>query len=199
LLDELAADYAADGRAFPAITYAASGTLAKQYEQGAGYDVVILADERLARKHLGAKGVAIYKSPLALWTPTKATIRDLAQSEYKKIAIADPDVAPFGKLAIEALRNAGVFQAVRSKLVFGGDAEQAVSFVRSKNVDAALIPAVLTSGLEGYVQVFGPDIVPPIPYIAGSASARGTEFIQFLQFRDSQKIAKDMGYLPVDG
>ena len=62
-----------------------------------------------------------------------------ARSSVQKIAIANPEHAPYGRAAVDALKHAGIYDKVQSKLVFGENISQAAQFVQSGNAQAGII------------------------------------------------------------
>ena len=144
------------------LTFGATGQLTTQIENGAPFDVFAAADkDYVMRLERGGKTVAgtsqVYAlGTLALWTKmsTKKTgkVADLsvwAKTAPARIAIANPEVAPYGRAAKEALHNAGVLAQVEPKLVYAGNVRQARQYAQTGNVDAAFLPIPLTRGLPG--------------------------------------------------
>jgi molybdate transport system substrate-binding protein len=155
-LRELAANFEKRSRTHIALVYGSSGNLATQIENGAPYDVFLSADEDYPRR-LEAKGATAYGSlavyatgKLVLWVTNASGIdvgrlqpQMLLLDSVHKIAIANPQHAPYGKAAVEFLRKAGVYDRVAGKLVLGEDAAQATEFVISGNADVGIIPLSL--------------------------------------------------------
>jgi molybdate transport system substrate-binding protein len=78
---------------------------------------------------------------LVIWAPKRPDIRalaDLTHADVKTIAVANPDLAPYGHAAIEALTNAGLLQQLRPKIVFGQNISATLSYADSGNADVAL-------------------------------------------------------------
>ncbi len=143
------------------LTFGASGAFFSQLQNGAPFDLFLSADReypaKLAAAGLGAaadeKVFAIGK--LVAWLPPGSTLdlerRGLAaltDRGVKRIAIANPAVAPFGRAAEAALEAAGVHEAVREKLVFGTSVAQAAQFATTGAADVAFLPSSLTFGQE---------------------------------------------------
>jgi molybdate transport system substrate-binding protein len=135
------------------VVLGSSGKLVQQIVHGAPYDLFFSADleypRRLAADKLAASGVRTYaRGRLALWSARlKArdlTLAGLADPGVRRIAIANPKLAPYGARAQEALTHAGVWEKVRDKLVFGENVSQAAQFADRGGADAALIPLSLT-------------------------------------------------------
>ena len=110
------------------VIYGSSGKFHTQIQQGAPYDLYFSADiaypRELARLELAASEVKPYAvGRIVLWSNSrdadKMTLASLTDPKIGKIAIANPKHAPYGKRAEEALRAAGMWDKVQSKLVFG--------------------------------------------------------------------------------
>ncbi len=130
--------------------FGSTGKLAAQVEQGAPVDLLIAADtaapRRLEGLGLTAPGsLAVYaRGRLALWWRADSGLEfggleDLARPEVKRIAIADPRLAPYGLAAEQALRAAGLWVRVQARLVFAENIAQALQYAQTGNVEAALV------------------------------------------------------------
>jgi molybdate transport system substrate-binding protein len=133
------------------LSMGSSGNFLTQIENGAPFDVFFSADiaypKKLEGEGLAAPGstylYAIGK--IVLWTRNDsrvdvgkgfAVLRDAA---VKKIAIANPEHAPYGRAAEEALRQSGVYDALKDRLVLGENISQAAEFVESGNADVGIL------------------------------------------------------------
>jgi molybdate transport system substrate-binding protein len=136
-------------------SFGASGALARQLEQGAPFDFFAAADESDV-KPLADKGVcdratvAEYaRGTLVAWpkngVPAPSALTDLIDAKYARIAIANPEHAPYGRAAKQALQAAGIWVQVKDKVVFGENVRAAFQFVESGNADVALVSASLAS------------------------------------------------------
>ncbi len=129
-----------------------SGSSGKHYAQivnGAPFDAFFSADaERPAR--LEEEGIAIPGSRityaigrLALWSPQAGYVDSngdvLKHGDYRYLAIANPDLAPYGRAAREALQSLGVWDTLGDRLVRGENINQALQFVHSGNAELGLI------------------------------------------------------------
>ncbi len=137
-------------KAFPTakvrFTIASSGSLARQIENGAPYDVFLSANEQYVRD-LAAKGyidpatIVIYASGrLGLWS-ADGSIRsfdDLTKPGVKHIAIPNPEFAPYGIAAKKALETRGLWKQLEPKIVYGENVRQALQFAESRNADAVI-------------------------------------------------------------
>jgi molybdate transport system substrate-binding protein len=158
-LTEIAADFAAAGHPRPTISFGSTGTFSQQIENGAPADVFFAADER-ALADLEAKGLLLAgtRRPYAIGDivlveraglPPVTTLSDLARPELRTVAIADPEHAPYGRAAREALVRSGAWPGVEPKLVFGENVAQAFQFVRTGNADAGIVALSVALGLPG--------------------------------------------------
>ena len=131
-------------------SYGSTVALAQQIEAGLPADLFVAADvedvDRLREKGLLIEDTQqVYaRGRLALASSTKAGVtvselEDLLRPEVEKIAIADPEIAPYGRAAEEALRSAGLWDEVKPKLVYGQNVSAATEYVRSGNAEAGLV------------------------------------------------------------
>ncbi len=128
-----------------------SGNFLSQIENGAPFDVFFSADIEYPKK-LEAEGLAAPASTylyaigkIVLWVRNDSTLdiskgfAELRDPGVHKVAIANPLHAPYGRAAEDALRKAGVYDAVKDKLVLGENISQAAQFAESGNADAGII------------------------------------------------------------
>jgi len=152
VLPELAARYTKQTGQNVKSSFGSSGNLTNQIRNGAPFDVFFSADEDYP-KQLIAEGLAdkdtLYRyavGHLVLWVPgsmpidpQKSGIQTLLDPSVKKIAIANPAHAPYGRAAEAALKHFGIYDRVSAKLVFGENVSQAAQFVESGSAQAGLI------------------------------------------------------------
>lgn len=138
------------------LSFGSSGSFYSQIQSGAPYDLFLAADAEYPKK-LAADGLIEKASlrtyavgHLVLWIPNsskldlqKLKMDVLLQPAVQKIAIANPDYAPYGRAAVAALEHFGLKGLVGEKLVFGENVSQAAQFVQSGNAQAGLIPLSL--------------------------------------------------------
>jgi molybdate transport system substrate-binding protein len=146
-MPELAAAFEAESGVRVVATLGSSGQLAQQVLQGAPVDVFLAADEgwvdRLeAAGRLEADTRAVYAyGVLVVLTGRRdapSTLGELAGPSWTRIAIANPEHAPYGRAAEQALRSAGILDEVRSRLIFAENVRQTVQFAETGSVDASL-------------------------------------------------------------
>lgn len=191
------------------VIFGASGQLARQIENGAPYDVFASANEdyvtQLERKSLLAPGTKqVYaQGKLVLWTrkgsPLPATLADFVQPRYAHIAIANPQSAPYGLLAKQALRAAGVWDKIQPKLVTGENIQQTLQFAASGNADIAFVSRSLASDGRGVFRPVAENLYPPLfqalAVLQSSAHpAQARAFTLFVTGPDGQAILKKYGF-----
>ena len=165
VLPALAARFEHDASSRVTLTFGSSGNFFAQIQNGAPFDSVPSADADYPRR-LEAAGLtepgtlqpyAIGRLVLYASTPSGLNLgRGLAvltDARVRRIAIANPEHAPYGRAAVAALRHERLYDLVRPKLVLGENVSQAAQFVQSGNAEAgllalslALAPALRTSG-----------------------------------------------------
>jgi molybdate transport system substrate-binding protein len=134
------------------VSYGSSGNFFAQLSEHAPFDLFFSADaeyqRRLARQGNTLEGsLFLYAvGRLVVWVPRsspldveKLGISALVQTSVRRIAIANPTHAPYGRAAAAALRSLGVSEALRDKLVLGENVAQAAQFVQSGSADAGII------------------------------------------------------------
>jgi len=156
---------AATGRAV-VFSFGSSGLLARRIVEGAPFDLFASADPALIDEAIGS-GAALADSrevfalgrvalfPAAGVEPVAGNLSGLAAPRFRRIALANPDHAPYGRAAREAIEKAGLWAALHPRLVFGADARQALQFVRTGNADAALTALSLAGAEDRPVPVDG--------------------------------------------
>ncbi len=151
-LPQLAAAYTKETGQTVKLSFGSSGNLANQIRNGAPFDVFFSADEEYPQQ-LIAEGLAskdtLYRyaiGRLVLWVPSnslldlsKLGMKALLDPSVKKISIANPATAPYGRAAEAALRHSGIYDQVSSRFVLGENVSQAAQFVESGNAQAGLI------------------------------------------------------------
>jgi len=134
------------------LTLGSSGNFYAQITNGAPFDVFLSADLNYPRQlERGGQAVAgstfVYGiGRIALWVPPRSKIdlekvgmQALLDPSVKKIAIANPEHAPYGQAAIAAMEKAGVYSLVKGKLVLGENISQAAQFVQSGAAEIGMI------------------------------------------------------------
>jgi molybdate transport system substrate-binding protein len=191
-------------------SFGATADLSKQIENGAPFDVFASADvghvEDLAREGLlseSPRGVYA-RGRLVLWLPPGGTasvarVEDLAGEGVSKIAIAKPDVAPYGRAAVESLNALGLWAKVEPKVVYSQTVAQAKQFASSGNAEAAFVPRSLVREGEGTTIEIDARLHAPIEQAVGVVRASKRQdaarrFVEFLLSDEGQSVLKSFGY-----
>jgi molybdate transport system substrate-binding protein len=186
------------------VTYGSSGNFFSQLQNGAPFDLFFSADIGYPRT-LEAAGLAepgtVYEyaiGRIAIWTPADAKVdvvrlgwKTLLDARVQKIAIANPEHAPYGRAAVAALKKAGIYDQVKAKLVYGENISQAAQFVQSGNAQAGIVAmslAVSPGMKEGKRWEIAVDMHPSIEQAAIllKTSRNKTSARAFLEFVKSE-------------
>jgi molybdate transport system substrate-binding protein len=210
--------FAEVGRAFQAKTgaqvifsYGSTAQLATQIENGAPFDVFAAADvehvDSLAgtRKLLGESRAIYALGQVALWIPEGGPsgvheLKDLAGPQIRFIAIAQPELAPYGQATVDVLKGAGLWDSVQPKLVYGTSISMAKQFAASGSANAAFTAYSLVLHEKGTVLKIDSRLHKPIEQAMGivAASAHLEEARQFRTFllgAEGRAILSNSGYL----
>ena len=148
-LAELAKDFARHGGTRLVISSGSTGKLYAQIRAGAPYDILLSADSATPRL-LVAQGMASARSRftyargrLALWSRSSKLVDSdgnvLRSGNFRHLAIANPKTAPYGAAARSVLRNLGLWQSVKARIVQGEDIAQTFQFADSGNAELAFV------------------------------------------------------------
>jgi molybdate transport system substrate-binding protein len=197
-------------------TFNSTGLLAKQIEQGAPFDVFAAANQSFVDDVVKAGAcddhtrVTYAQGRLVMWTRSDAgvtvgTLADLTRPEVVHVAIANPDHAPYGKAAKEALVKAGVWDAVAPKVVYGENVQQTFQFAQSGNAEVAIIALSLATVSGGRATPIDPALHSPLqqalvvckgsPESAGRMQDEGKRFAAFVGSEEGRGILRRFGFL----
>ncbi|MDQ7041541.1 MAG: molybdate ABC transporter substrate-binding protein [Rhodothermus sp.] len=196
------------------ISYGASGQLFTQLRNGAPFDLYFSADADYPRR-LIAEGLAVDSSfflyaigQLVVWVPKNSPLAlaswdELAGPAIRRLALANPRHAPYGRAAITALRSLGLYERLRGRLVFGENVAQAAQFAASGAADAGLIALSLALAPEmqqrGRYRPLPPNSYSPIEQgavVLRRAAARSEvwTFWRFVQGSEGRTILQRYGF-----
>jgi molybdate transport system substrate-binding protein len=197
------------------ISYGSSGNFFTQIQNGAPFDVLLSADADYPRR-LADSGHAIRETlttyalgALVLWTRTDSGIdvsrgwAAVTDPRVQRIAIANPEHAPYGRAAIGALKAAGVFERVRDKLVNGENIAQAAQFAQSGNAQIGIL--ALSNAFSEAFKSTGSYWTIPLPSAArprqvavvlATTRQRQTaqDFVRFLTRPDIARLLAGFGF-----
>lgn len=191
-------------------SFGATADLAKQIEQGAPFDVFAAADvehvEALNSKALILSGTsAIYaRGRLVLWIPPNSRasinrIEDIKQSGVERIAVAKPDVAPYGRATVEALKQLNIWQEVEPRVIYGQNVSQVKQYAATGNADVAFIPLALVKQGEGEIIEVEANLHQPIDQMIGIVRSTSKEeaarrFVAYVLSAEGQALLERYGY-----
>jgi molybdate transport system substrate-binding protein len=155
ILDEIKAKYASvNSKANITVNLGSSGALFQQITNGANFDIFMAADkiypDKLKAQGIVSGEVKTYAfGKLVIWSNTVDVSKGLAiltDKSVNKIAIAKPDVAPYGNRAIECLKYNKLFDQIKSKIVYADNIAQAAQFAQTGNAEVGFIALALALG-----------------------------------------------------
>jgi molybdate transport system substrate-binding protein len=200
------------------LAFGATGKFYAQIKNGAPFAVLLSADDETPAR-LEKEGVAIAGTRftyaigrLALWSKNPLLVDDKGQvllsnatdkNSFKKIAIADPKLAPYGAAAIEVLDRMGALAKVRPKLVQGDSIGQAFQFVMTENAELGFVALsqILIGGriTQGSVWVVSQNLYTPLRQDAvllplGENNAAALALMKYMRTDRAQAIIRAYGY-----
>jgi molybdate transport system substrate-binding protein len=198
------------------LSFGASGNFYSQIQSGAPFDLFFSADADYPKKLAAAKlvdatsvrtyaiGHLVLSVPISsALDPQKLKMNLLTQPAVHRIAIANPQHAPYGKAAMSALQHYGLWDKLASKLVLGENISQAAQFVQSGNAQAGLIALSLAKSAamkdKGKYWELPPDSYPEIQQAVGIVSsskhkATAQAFIDFIGSAQGAAILEQYGF-----
>ena len=197
------------------VSYGSSGNFFAQIQNGAPFDLFFSADIDYPRKlqAAGLTGGELYEyavGKIVLWAPPNSSLK-LAESGWKalqdpavkKISIANPAHAPYGRAAVAALKKEGIYEQVKGKLVYGENISQAAEFVQSGNAQVGIVALSLAlsppmaGGRRWEVPVKDyPPIDQAVVVIKKSANPQAAKaFLAFVKSPGGQEILKNFGFV----
>ena len=194
----------------PVFSFGSTAQLTQQIENGAPFDVFAAADsshvDQLEKEgKLAARSKAVYATGiLALWIPSGSPAKitqpaDLTSPEVRVIAIARPELAPYGAATVETLQHLGIWEQVKGKVVYGDSISMAKQYGTSGNADAVFTAYSLVLKESGKVLQVDEKLHKPITQALGiiGASHRqdaAAKFAGFLLKGKGREILATHGY-----
>jgi molybdate transport system substrate-binding protein len=216
-MQEIAANFETATGCTVRLSTGSSGNFLSQIENGAPFDVFFSADIAYPKK-LEAEGFAVpgstylYAVGKIVLYVRKDSRLDVSQGlavlrepSIRKLSIANPRHAPYGRAAQEALRNAGVYEAVKDRLVLGENISQAAQFVESGNADAGILALslVLSPGqaANGRFWRIPETLYAPIEQgvvvVRASRNAAGAQmFLAYIKTPATSALLERYGFVP---
>jgi molybdate transport system substrate-binding protein len=171
--EELGREFESSHKTKVVFVFGSTGMLTRQIENGAPMDLFAAANvsyiDQLEQKGLIIPdSKAIYgRGRITMWTPSGSTLRlqnisDLARPEVTRIAIANPDHAPYGLAARQAFEAAGIWDRVQPKLVYGDNVRQTLQYADTGNVEVAIVALSLSLQSNGRWSLIPEELHQPL-------------------------------------
>jgi molybdate transport system substrate-binding protein len=198
------------------LSFGASGALTQQIQNGAPFDLFFSADMDYPHQLVAAgdaEGASLDQyavGKLVLWVPADSTLdlqrlgmNALLDPSVKKIAVANPQHAPYGRAAVAALKHAGMYDRVADRLVLGENVGQAAQFVESGNVQAGFVAlahalAPEMSGKGKYWQVpaeYYPPLAQGVVVLSHSQHKKeAAQFLEYVKTKEAAELLRKYGF-----
>lgn len=191
--------------------FGSTGQLTQQIEQGAPVDLLAAANvsfvEELEQQNLILPDTKAFyaQGRITLWTRSDSPLKlerieDLANPEVHRIAIANPEHAPYGEAARQAFQSVGIWDRVSSRLVFGENISQTLQYAEMGNVDAAIVALSLSVNSKGRWVLISDRLHQPLNQ--SLAVVRGTRheaearrFATFINSSQGRPIMRKYGFI----
>lgn len=190
--------------------FGSSGTLLQQILNGAESDVFMAADNSFPMK-LKDQGAAsgemkVYAlGKLVLWSNTLDVSRGLdflTDPSVKRIAVAKPELAPYGDRAIACLKQAGLFEKVKDKIIYADNISQTAQFAQTGNAEVAFLALSLTQtpDMKGSVYLIDPKMYKPVEQAmilvkSWKTNPEAAKFMKFVLSPQCKPIFEKFGYI----
>lgn len=193
------------------VSFGSTGKLYAQVVNGAPFDILLAAD--VARpQRLVKEGLAVATSRftyargrLVLWSADLNAFADgkayLQQGSFRKLAVANPQTAPYGLAAQQVLQQLGLWENLQPKLVFGDSIAQTFQFAATTNAEAGVVAA---SQAKAWPQGGSQWLIPeelhqPIAQQAvllkrGEGNPAALVFLEYLRGEEAKGVIRDFGY-----
>ncbi len=212
-MEEVAARFKARTGHEVRLSVGATGTFYRQIVNGAPFDALLAADaetpQRLEAEHRSVPGSRFTYAVgrLVLWSADTGRVdrqgRVLAGGQFARLAIASPDLAPYGRAARSVLMKLGVWEAVRPKLVTGENVNQTFTFVATKNADLGFVALSQVKSLDpsraGSMWIIPTELHEPLVQDAvllekGKDNTAARELLDFMRSAEIRSHLIQLGY-----
>lgn len=215
-LQQLAEDFQQTSEHTVKLSFGSSGKLLAQIVHGAPFDLFLSADLSkpvllINKQHAIADSLFIYaQGQLVLWRnhpqPKQQTIAEtLSQNNFRKLAYANPRLAPYGQAAVQTLKSLGLWQQIQPKLVMGENITQTWQFTASGNAELGFIARSQIQQPEdripGSYWLVPDTLHQPIQQGAvilnrAKHNPAAEAFWNYLKSKRAQHLIQQAGYLP---
>ncbi len=211
ILDEIVLKYkVVNPKANIIINLGASGSLFQQITNGADYDIFMAADkiypEKLKSQAMASGDVKTYAfGKLVIWSNTidvSKGIEVLKEKTVNRIAIAKPEVAPYGNRAIECLKYYKLFDAVKDKIVYADNIAQAAQFAQTGNAEIGFLALALAMApeMKGTYYILDPKSYKPVEQAmvllkSWQKNPEAAKFMKYVLSSECKPIFEKYGFI----
>jgi molybdate transport system substrate-binding protein len=216
-LDDVAARFKAETVREVKITYGSSGNFVRQLHQGAPFQIFLSADEGFVFQLAEAgkavdRGVLYAEGRIVLFAPHGSPLKPdadfsglraaLASNQIQRFAIANPEHAPYGRAAEQALKSQGLWEQVQPRLVLGENVSQAAQFATSGSAQGGIFAYSLALAAE--IKTLGSFALIPFDWHAAlrqrmvlmkHAGDTARAFYAYVQAPPARTIFKKFGFV----
>lgn len=211
--NEIAAAFAESSEHEAVLSFGASGQLYTQITQGAPFDVLLSADDirpsLAVDEGYGVEGsVFTYAiGQLVLYSAQSGVVtgpETLETGDFRQVAIANPETAPYGAAAVEAMRALGVYDDLQRRIVQGQNIGQAFQFVETGNAELGFVALGQVASREtGSRWIVPQELYRPIRQDAvllerAAENPAAVAFLEFLRGPEARAIIERYGYALAD-
>ncbi len=194
-------------------SFGSTGLLAKQIEQGAPFDVFAAANasyvDEVVQKGscFGDTKKPYAQGRLVIWAKDEAhlpkSLHELEDPKYARLAIANPEHAPYGKAAQQALIKTGAWTALQPRAVYGENVQQTLMFAQTGNTDVAIVALSVAIASGGKYVPIDPSLHEPLDQNmvlckggpSGGKANEGRAFMDFVGSPAGRANMKKYGFL----
>ncbi|MBI4744743.1 MAG: molybdate ABC transporter substrate-binding protein [Actinobacteria bacterium] len=205
---ELGKNYKEDTGNEVVFNFGSTGLLAEQVKQGAKIDIFAAADKRYI-DDLEKEGLIVSDTikmygigRIVLWSKEKnvSGLEDLLSPKISKIAIANPNHAPYGIAAKQVLVNSGLWDKIQPKLVFGENVKGTQQLAETGNADVAIVALSLAVGSNGKYKLISSELHKSLKQFmavikSSKQKERAKDFVNFVVSAEGRTIMKKYGFI----
>jgi len=193
--------------------FGSSGAMLQQILNGAEFDIFMSADNtypvKLKEQGAAAGEIKTYAlGKLVLWSNTidvSKGMEILTDPSVKRIAIAKPELAPYGDRAIECLKSVGLYEKVKDKIIYADNISQTAQFAQTGNAEVAFLAKSLTLSpeMKGSVFTLDPKLYKPVEQAmvlvkTWKTNPEAAKFMKFILSENCKPIFEKNGYIVPD-
>ncbi len=192
-------------------SFGSTGNLAAQIEQGAPFDVyaaanIAFVDDLREQELLIADTQQLYAVGRIVLAVNRdsglvvTTLEDLLNPDIRQVSIANPEHAPYGLAAREALENAGIWEALQPKIVYGENVRQTLQFIETGNAEAGIVALSIADVPEVSYTMIDASMHNPLQQAMAVVSSTpyeqaAREFVAFVNGPEGRAIMEQYGFV----